>query len=360
MIDARPAPSDVQDGDLAAAGGRADEQEIRDVEARNREQHRHGAIKDDEGRLNLAGQLLAQRPEVHAGALVEVVGRRQSACDPAEIRSGSGNRSAWLHPGNGIEEATGHSPPVESSIQLKRRPHVVVLEDEAEILRHHADDRGRRAVHLHDAADHLRVAVEALLPQPIADHGDARSVGTIVGGGNRAAEQRANAEHRKEFGGHSLVVQAHGFAHASQCQRVAEPHCDVVERVIVALPVEPVRGRDAGARRAYGGVEGRGGRVESRGHEQQLLAVWIGQRPQQHLVDDGEDRRVAPDADRQRQDHRRGEAGTSPQAARHVTDVAHQVLDRRGPSLVMPGFLQPDDAAEAAAGFGLGIGPADA
>ncbi len=58
-----------------------------------------------------------------------------------------------------------------------------------------------------------------------------------------------------------------------------------------------------------------------------LVPARVRERPQQHLVDDRKDRRVAADADGEGEDHRGREPRRSPQPARYVANVAQQVLD---------------------------------
>ena len=48
------------------------------------------------------------------------------------------------------------------------------------------------------------------------------------------------------------------------------------------------------------------------------------QRPQEHRVDDGEDRRRGGDPERQGQDRRHGEARAAAPAAQRVADVRHE------------------------------------
>jgi hypothetical protein len=60
----------------------------------------------------------------------------------------------------------------------------------------------------------------------------------------------------------------------------------------------------------------------------------IRERAQEHAVDDAENRRVGADADRQREDRHRGEAGMTAQRAQAVADVAREMLDGAGAELV--------------------------
>jgi hypothetical protein len=71
-------------------------------------------------------------------------------------------------------------------------------------------------------------------------------------------------------------------------------------------------------------------------------------RPQQHGVDDAEDRGVEADADRQRQDHHGAESGTPAQHAQGVADVLPQLID---PDRHPDGACVLFDPCDAAEGF---------
>ena len=87
--------------------------------------------------------------------------------------------------------------------------------------------------------------------------------------------------------------------------------------------------------------------------DDERVAVRVGQRLEQHAVDDAEDRRVGADAERHRHDDDEGEAGV---AAKGADPVAHVLRDRfddarqpRVPDVV----LDPvDDAEDAQGGAG--------
>jgi hypothetical protein len=67
-------------------------------------------------------------------------------------------------------------------------------------------------------------------------------------------------------------------------------------------------------------------RGEMTGEDHELVRVAIGQRPQQHAVDDAEDGAVGADAERQRQHRRQRHAGGAAQHARGEAHVFEQRL----------------------------------
>ena len=67
-------------------------------------------------------------------------------------------------------------------------------------------------------------------------------------------------------------------------------------------------------------------RRKAAGDEHQPVRLRVSQRPEDHAVDDGEDRRVGPDAERQRQDGDEGES----RRPQEVPDGVTEVLDQGG------------------------------
>ena len=91
-------------------------------------------------------------------------------------------------------------------VQLERRPESRrlfgiddVVGGQLEVFRHHADDFARDAVDLDGAAEHVG-AVEARLPELVAQDHDAERVDCGFGFGEVAPDERLHAEGRKRFG----------------------------------------------------------------------------------------------------------------------------------------------------------------
>ena len=249
---------------------------------------------------------------------------------------------------------SGGRAPVAAAIETVRGPESDLLIEELEPLRHHADDPHRRVVDLHGAADDRGIAAEARLPEAMREDGNRRRIRTIVLRREETAVQRTHAEQREELPRHDLDVQPRRFADARERHGAAAPRREVLEGAAFALPVHPVGGGVPAARAAR--LDG--AHLELRHvlvDHHQLVAVRIGQGPQQELIDDGEDRGVAADTEREREHDGGGEAGTLAQAARHVTHVAHQAVEPARRSDVVTLFLQPQHAAEPRLGGAAGI-----
>ena len=82
--------------------------------------------------------------------------------------------------------------------------------------------------------------------------------------------------------------------------------------------------------------------------DDEAIGVWERQRFQQHRVDEREDGRVRADAQRQRQEGDRCEAGRPAERAERVARVLHDAFDEVEPTCVAALFLPLIDAAKLA------------
>ena len=234
------------------------------------------------------------------------------------------------------------------SIELRCRPHVHILLDEAKAWRHHADDLVREIVELDGAADGTLVATELFLPGAVAEDGDAWSIRTVVVFGDGAPKEWCDAKQGKELRGHPLRVHASRLAGASHREHPRAPGGKASNRAALVLPIEPVCGRDVGARIG----------TERLGDHHELVAVRVRQRPQQELIDDGEDGGVAADAKGQRQNDGQREARTAPEATNGVLDVSPDIFHDAHRPLVVAALLESRQIAEPPPGGALRIGVA--
>ena len=202
-----------------------------------------------------------------------------------------------------------------------RAVHVhAVAAGEAEAGRGDAPDHRRPAVEPERLAHHRRVAAEAAHPEPVAQHHDRLRVELLVGGHEAAAgRERLVGQQRKEARGHHegsdpLRLAAQGEVLVAR----RELHGgDRVERLGPVAPREERRMPD-GVRRTRNAH-----RLD--GDEPLRLRVGEGAQPQRPCHREHQGGRA--DADAQRQQHHRREAGRSPKPAQPVAYVAEQVLD---------------------------------
>ena len=224
---------------------------------------------------------------------------------------------------------------------LHRRAHVVVVRSviDVEVLLsrrrvvrarlEHTDDDGFLHRQVERLPDDCRVRSEHALPVAVREH-DHRLRGLApVARQQQPPEMRPDAEELEEVRRHQP---------AGRPVRVATS--ENVERPVAKLD-ELVDGRRL--RPVVGDFREREARVLDARRDLRLAQVddpvgfGVGKRPQQHAVDDAEDRCIGPDAEAERQDEREREPGHARQRAQRKTDVVdhdgssrQSTPDRRG------------------------------
>ena len=163
-----------------------------------------------------------------------------------------------------------------------------------------ADDDRFLDRQVEDLADRGRIRAEDALPVAVRQHHDRRRGLLLVIGNQQAAPQRLHAEDLEEVRRHQPAGRAMRVAAAEHVEGpVAE-----LDELVDGLRRGPVVGDflereagvlDAGAHRRLAEV-----------HD--AVGLGVGQRPQQHPVDDAEDGGVGPDAEAERQDEGQDEA----------------------------------------------------
>ena len=187
------------------------------------------------------------------------------------------------------------------------------------------------AIQLDRAADHIRIAAESPLPQPVAQHHRARRQ---VGIGVR---ELLGIDRNRVF--------------LSKGPTVEWPDAQQLEQVPRRVAVRDALGLAAAGQRAGDGrrpgeaLEPRGqglvvleigsryeraldiGRLQARPHERQFLGMIVRQRTKQNSVRHAEQGHVAADAERQGEDDHRREQRSSDEGANRVLEVANDVAD---------------------------------
>ena len=91
------------------------------------------------------------------------------------------------------------------------------------------------------------IAAVAARPQSFREDGDVISAGLIVVGGEQAADDRDDAEHRKRAGGDPQRRNVLGLPVARQCRNRAGYRCDLAETSGLAPEFGIIRGRGRNA-----------------------------------------------------------------------------------------------------------------
>jgi hypothetical protein len=179
----------------------------------------------------------------------------------------------------------------------------------------HADDGERVSVHLQRPADDGGIAVEAALPELVAEHGERRRAGLIA---VRRREQPADlwmrAEDVEVVGRHHVAEDPLGAVGAAEAHRLGAQlvGVDVSEHGVARPDVEVVR---VGAVVEAAAVLAAADIDEPSGLDDADRCL------EQQRVGDREDRGVGADADRQRGGRRQREQRVAAQQPRGVADV---------------------------------------
>jgi hypothetical protein len=200
-------------------------------------------------------------------------------------------------------------------VELEREPEVhrlaAQIERELEPLGHHPEHGHAAVVELDGSADHPRVAAEPPPPEPVAEHCHARPAGAVLFGPEDAPACRADAENGKDVGGHEARPDALGCVAAGEIAAAGGERAHALERAAQRPVVGDLRLRQPRRRPPLPVVP----------DHHHPLRLRVRERAEEDAVDDAEDRRVRPDAQRQRQ-HRHGrEAGAPTEGAPGVADV---------------------------------------
>ncbi len=167
-------------------------------------------------------------------------------------------------------------------------------------LPQHADNGVRLVVHANVLSDDLRIAAEAVLPQPVSQDDDAVLPGSALFLAKRTAERErmAVAEHGEKAWRRDAGRNVLGPIRGREVDAAAAPGVDVGEGRCLTLPF-----REAFRRRACALAL-----LIFPDHDEAVGFV-VRQRRQEETVDNAEDGRRCGDAERQGQDGDRREAG---------------------------------------------------
>ena len=182
-----------------------------------------------------------------------------------------------------------------------RRPDRRLIAPPCEALGRDADDREHTRVELNRLADRVGAAIEPLLPEPLANHGHGRGVRTMVAVLQDASGDRLDAEQLEVRAVHDLAIHQLRLAGAVDDEAAAEPRGHGIERPRLP-PVEVVGERRAATLHRLA--------LNVAPELDQAIGLRIRQRPQQHRIQQPEDRRrrADPESEREHRAHRRRRA----------------------------------------------------
>jgi hypothetical protein len=219
--------------------------------------------------------------------------------------------------------------------ELGRRVVIPLGVQRLERGRHHPDYPIFAVVHRHDAADHRGIRAKPAPPQSVAEQQHAPMIRAILVGGERAAEGRPHAQEIEVVPADPHCGKALRLAVGNEGRQPRAHHREALNRAAALPPVQDRREAD---------VRGNAFRIAIADGDEPL-GRFVRQRPQQNSIDDAEDSGVGADAERERDEHSRGEPRRVAQHADAVAQVLAERIQHRKTPLVPPGIR--DLAAEA-------------
>ena len=306
---------------------------MRDVGARD-QQHECDRSRGDEQRPPDAVDEVVQHRH-HLRAVPGVRRRhpqREIRRRGLDILPAGAERYAVAQPPEREERMPPDPPRLER--QVDRYPDVGL---HASARRHDTDDAVGFVVQQDGAGDGPRIRGEPCLPEAVAEDDDLCRSGLILTVREGAADDCADAEDVEVVRGNRERIQHRRLAGASQRELLVLIRGDAVEGM---RPLAPGDEFMAG--------QGAAGRVGAPFVQRdQALRIAVGQRLQQHGVEQAEDGHGGGDAERQDADHHRAERARVAQSPEGVPDVEQQCAHARSRARALPASGVPGNRRRA-------------
>jgi hypothetical protein len=317
----------VPRGQLLQPGGRADQHQVGHVDAADEQHERDAAPKQKQRRPHVADEigLHLDRFRVESGVREDFFELRKALhvarVERVDLRLRLIDGPSRLQPADHLPVVA--VPPIVRFVlgpEGDRDPQLRLAVQEQEVLRQHADDRVRDAVHPQVLSNRVVPSAEEALPEGVREDDLALLPDLAVGVDEQPAAMRLRPQDAED-GGRGLeplhplgLVVGPDRLTALAIERLFLEHVDLAASVeivgnAVARPLDP-RLRIA---------------VHD-GHE--LVRVGERQRAQQHGVDHAEDRGVGADAGGQRDDGGQREALLFEEQARRKTQILGELGHR--------------------------------
>ena len=294
--------------------GGAREKQVRHVRAGDQKKSRDGSDENHEGWADLRngvfehGERDAAPVRIGVRELLRVA--RGQCC---ELRLGLGFGHAGLESPDGLHVVEIAPRPVRF-VGREGRPDLG-LAGEREAIGHHADHIARPAADEERSAQDVRIAREALLPESAAHEHHRVLAGRELIFVEESPEHRLRAEDAREVSRDDSTFNPFRVgALSGEVEVRALPPRESFKGCGVLMNREELPGRPRGLR------EVRASRVDTH----QPLGLLEGQRPQEHAVDDREDRGVGADAESEGQQHDRGESRRGTKLTERGGEVVHE------------------------------------
>jgi hypothetical protein len=194
---------------------------------------------------------------------------------------------------------------------------VKVADGEIEVRGDYADDGEGAAVERERFAEDVWAGVEFARPQSSADDDQRAATDLVFAGRKQSAQDRLDTENGKEIGRDIIAWRSLCISHPGKREAALMSNGERGEGLVVPLPIAKVWiGNGALGKVGFALVNG-----------DKLTGIRKRKRIQQHAVDDGEQRSVCADAERQREDRDESESRILAQDADAVSDVVPQFIE---------------------------------
>ena len=226
-------------------------------------------------------------------------------------------------------------------------PHVGLAAGKAKTRGHDADNGVALVTDSYCPSDQPGIRTEATLPEAEAQDHDLIPSGLVFFRQKRAAQHWLGVKHGEQVvsdvdAGHHLGILAAG--NIEQPEAVGR---HVFEGPVLLAPVLEVRIGDPVAPPVCPRVRGP--------EANQVIRVRIGQRPQQHCVDDTVDRGVRSNSERKRQNDSNCEARVPDEGPQAVTDIALKIIEPQDTARFVEALLRSQHIPEGSKGLGSGL-----
>ena len=202
-------------------------------------------------------------------------------------------------------------------------------------------------VQVNRASDDVWICSQQTPPQIFAQYDDRRRTGFAVVRKEHAPRKRLLAENREEFWSDDRSVYDRRLSSARQSELMVLTTRHGTKNVILPAQFHKVRIRPTRSRDSFLRF-----RLK---HIEQLFGIHVRQRLQQYRINDTENGRVRPDAERKRKYGDSSEAGSLPQRAEGVARVLQECFDHGQALEFAVGLFQLCEASQAHASGALGF-----
>ena len=280
---------------------------MRDVDAGDQQHHGDRAEQHEERRPRVTHDRLMELVESHRDLRIRP---RPRACQIA--RDGLHRRFRPLAR-DPVSQSPHHRKIAAAGCielvgrQSERHPELGGAAGEDYPARHDAHHGAGFSAKGNRASDHVSIGAEAPPPQPLGEHHRLRRPEGVLLGRERAPEERGNAERFEVAGRDPSCAHALRLAEAGEVQGHPRRGGQALEDRLPIPPVEVIGSRHVGAPFA-----------ESLPYPHQPVGIAERQGPEQHAIDEAEDRGVGADSKRQRHDHRHRHSARTQQSANGV------------------------------------------